>query len=142
MMKDNKFDEINEALDTSIESSITEIQKDAVPIPKQETDDVTKDYEYTRGNLYSLIEKGQEALNGIMELAAESDSPRAYEVAGQILKSVGDNTDKLLDLQKKLKQLEEDSGKSTGGNVTNNAVFVGSTTELQKLLKKGILNNK
>ena len=141
MMKDNKFDEINEALDTSIESSITEIQKDAVPIPKQETDDVTKDYENTRGNLYSLIEKGQEALNGIMELAAESDSPRAYEVAGQLLKSVGDNTDKLLDLQKKLKELEEETGKPIG-NVTNNAVFVGSTTELQKLLKKGLLNNK
>ena len=141
MMKDNKFDEINEALDTSIESSITEIKKDAVPIPKQETNDVTKDYEYTRGNLYSLIEKGQEALNGIMELAAESDSPRAYEVAGQLLKSVGDNTDKLLDLQKKLKDLEEETGKPIG-NVTNNAVFVGSTTELQKLLKKGLLNNK
>ena len=141
MMKDNKFDEINEALDTSIESSITEIKKDAVPIPKQETNDVTKDYEYTRGNLYSLIEKGQEALNGIMELAAESDSPRAYEVAGQLLKSVGDNTDKLLDLQKKLKELEEETGKPIG-NVTNNAVFVGSTTELQKLLKKGLLNNK
>ena len=141
MMKDDKFDQINEALDTSIESSITEIKKDAVPIPKQETNDVTKDYEYTRGNLYSLIEKGQEALNGIMELAAESDSPRAYEVAGQILKSVGDNTDKLLDLQKKLKELEEETGKPIG-NVTNNAVFVGSTTELQKLLKKGLLNNK
>ena len=141
MMKDDKFDEINEALDTSIESSITEIKKDAVPIPKQETNDVTKDYEYTRGNLYSLIEKGQEALNGIMELAAESDSPRAYEVAGQLLKSVGDNTDKLLDLQKKLKDLEEETGKPIG-NVTNNAVFVGSTTELQKLLKKGLLNNK
>tara|TARA_Y100000401_G_scaffold48862_1_gene37987 strand:- start:367 stop:792 length:426 start_codon:yes stop_codon:yes gene_type:complete len=141
MMKDDKFDQINEALDTSIESSITEIKKDAVPIPKQETNDVTKDYEYTRGNLYSLIEKGQEALNGIMELAAESDSPRAYEVAGQLLKSVGDNTDKLLDLQKKLKELEEETGKPIG-NVTNNAVFVGSTTELQKLLKKGLLNNK
>ena len=141
MMKDDKFDQINEALDTSIESSISETKKDAVPIPKQETDDVTKDYEYTRGNLYSLIEKGQEALNGIMELAAESDSPRAYEVAGQILKSVGDNTDKLLDLQKKLKELEEETGKPIG-NVTNNAVFVGSTTELQKLLKKGLLNNK
>ena len=141
MMKDDKFDQIKEALDTSIESSITEIKKDAVPIPKQETDDVTKDYEYTRGNLYSLIEKGQEALNGIMELAAESDSPRAYEVAGQLLKSVGDNTDKLLDLQKKLKDLEEETGKPIG-NVTNNAVFVGSTTELQKLLKKGLLNNK
>ena len=141
MMKDDKFDQINEALDTSIESSITEIKKDAVPIPKQETNDVTKDYEYTRGNLYSLIEKGQEALNGIMELAAESDSPRAYEVAGQLLKSVGDNTDKLLDLQKKLKELEEETGKPIG-NVTNTAVFVGSTTELQKLLKKGLLNNK
>ena len=141
MMKDDKFDQINEALDTSIESSITEIKKDAVPIPKQETNDVTKDYEYTRGNLYSLIEKGQEALTGIMELAAESDSPRAYEVAGQLLKSVGDNTDKLLDLQKKLKELEEETGKPIG-NVTNNAVFVGSTTELQKLLKKGLLNNK
>ena len=141
MMKADKFDKINEALDTSIESSITEIKKDAVPIPKQETNDVTKDYEYTRGNLYSLIEKGQEALNGIMELAAESDSPRAYEVAGQLLKSVGDNTDKLLDLQKKLKELEEETGKPIG-NVTNNAVFVGSTTELQKLLKKGLLNNK
>ena len=141
MMKDDKFDQINEALDTSIESSITEIKKDAVPIPKQDTNDVTKDYEYTRGNLYSLIEKGQEALNGIMELAAESDSPRAYEVAGQLLKSVGDNTDKLLDLQKKLKELEEETGKPIG-NVTNNAVFVGSTTELQKLLKKGLLNNK
>ena len=141
MMKDDKFDQINEALDTSIESSITEIKKDAVPIPKQETNDVTKDYEYTRGNLYSLIEKGQEALNGIMELAAESDGPRAYEVAGQLLKSVGDNTDKLLDLQKKLKELEEETGKPIG-NVTNNAVFVGSTTELQKLLKKGLLNNK
>ena len=141
MMKDDKFDQINEALDTSIESSITEIKKDAVPIPKQETNDVTKDYEYTRGNLYSLIEKGQEALNGIMELAAESDSPRAYEVAGQLLKSVGDNTDKLLDLQKKLKDLEEETGKPIG-NVTNNAVFVCSTTELQKLLKKGLLNNK
>ena len=141
MMKDDKFDQINEALDTSIESSLTDIKKDAVPIPKQETNDVTKDYEYTRGNLYSLIEKGQEALNGIMELAAESDSPRAYEVAGQLLKSVGDNTDKLLDLQKKLKDLEEETGKPIG-NVTNNAVFVGSTTELQKLLKKGLLNNK
>ena len=141
MMKDDKFDQINEALDTTIESSITEIKKDAVPIPKQETNDVTKDYEYPRGKLYSLIEKGQEALNGIMELAAESDSPRAYEVAGQLLKSVGDNTDKLLDLQKKLKDLEEETGKPIG-NVTNNAVFVGSTTELQKLLKKGLLNNK
>lgn len=140
-MKDNKFNEIDKALD--IESSITEVQKDVVPVPQQDTStkDVKKDYDYTRANLYSLIEKGQEALNGIMELAAESDSPRAYEVAGQILKSVGDTTDKLLDLQKKVKDIEEVTGKTTN-NVTNNAVFVGSTTELQKLLKQGFLNNK
>ena len=66
-------------------------------------DDVTRDYEYTRGNLYSIIEKGQEAIDGILELAQESDMPRAYEVAGQLIKSVSDATDKLMDLQKKLK---------------------------------------
>ena len=107
---------------------------------KNVTDDVDKDYEYTRSNLYSLIEKGQESLNGIMELAGESASPRAYEVAGQLIKSVADTTDKLADLQKKVKELDEDSPKSPS-TVTNNAVFVGSTTELQKMLKKGILNN-
>ena len=66
-------------------------------------DDITKDYEYTRGNLYSIIEKGQEAINGILEIAQESEMPRAYEVAGQLIKSVSDATDKLIDLQKKLK---------------------------------------
>jgi hypothetical protein len=100
-----------------------------------------KDYEYTRANLYSLIEKGQEAINGIMELAGESDSPRAYEVAGQLIKNVADTTDKLIDLQKKLKEVEEDTAKTTN-NTTNNAIFVGSTSELSKLLKQGFLNNK
>lgn len=97
--------------------------------------DVEKDYEYTRGNLYSLIEKGQEAINGILELAQESEMPRAYEVAGQLIKNVADATDKLMDLQKKLKEVEE--GKTPKGptNVTN-ALFVGSTAELAKLLKK------
>ena len=76
-----------------------------------------------------------------MELAGEGGSPRAYEVAGQLIKSVADTTDKLIDLQKKLKDVEEDSVK-TASNVTNNAVFVGSTSELQKLLKQGFLNNK
>jgi len=76
-----------------------------------------------------------------MELAAESDQPRAYEVAGQLIKSVGDVTDKLIDLQKKLKDMEEETVKTTN-NVTNNAVFVGSTSELSKLLKQGFLNNK
>ena len=104
------------------------------------TNDVEKDYDYTRANLYSLIEKGQESLNGIMELAGESASPRAYEVAGQIIKSVADTTDKLMELQKKVKEVDEDKQKTTN-NVTNNAVFVGSTSDLSKMLKKGFLNN-
>ena len=137
-MKDN-YDSIDEALD--IESSIVE-STPVKPVPKkQDKDDITKDYEYTRANLYSLIEKGQEAINGIMELAGESASPRAYEVAGQLIKSVADTTDKLADLQKKLKDLEEDNTKKGPNNVTNNALFVGSTSELSKLLKQGFLNN-
>jgi hypothetical protein len=104
--------------------------------------DIKKDYEYTRANLYSLIEKGQEAINGIMELAQESDQPRAYEVAGQLIKSVADTTDKLIDLQKKLKDVEEDSGKKSVNVTNNSALFVGSTAELSKLLKQGFLNNK
>ena len=137
------YDSIDEALNTtsSIEVSTTpkggSIEKqDAI---KNVTDDIDKDYEYTRANLYSLIEKGQESLNGIMELAGESASPRAYEVAGQIIKSVADTTDKLLDLQKKVKEVDEEKGKPT--QVTNNAVFVGSTTELQKMLKSGFKDN-
>jgi hypothetical protein len=99
--------------------------------------DIDKDYEYTRGNLYSIIEKGQEAINGILELAQESEMPRAYEVAGQLIKSVSDATDKLMDLQKKLKDVEEET-KVKGPSTVNNALFVGSTAELQKLLKSGL----
>jgi len=100
-------------------------------------DDITKDYEYTRGNLYSIIEKGQEAINGILELAQESEMPRAYEVAGQLIKSVSDATDKLMDLQKKLKDVEEET-QQKGPSTVNNALFVGSTAELAKLLKNGV----
>lgn len=102
------------------------------------SDDIKKDYIYTRGNLYSLIEKGQEAINGILELAQESEMPRAYEVAGQLIKNVADATDKLMDLQKKLKDVEEEKQAKGPSNVTN-ALFVGSTAELAKLLKD---NNK
>jgi len=137
----NTFDGLDSAL--NIESNIVEIEnvKEELKISPLKTDDIQKDYEYTRANLYSLIEKGQEAINGIMELAGEGGSPRAYEVAGQLIKSVGDVTDKLIDLQKKLKEVEDESTKTTN-NVTNNAVFVGSTSELSKLLKQGFLNNK
>ena len=98
-------------------------------------DDITKDYEYTRGNLYSIIEKGQEAINGILELAQESDMPRAYEVAGQLVKSVSDATDKLMDLQKKLKDVEEETVQK-GPSTVNNSLFVGSTADLAKMLKE------
>ena len=99
--------------------------------------DIEKDYEYTRGNLYSIIEKGQEAINGILELAQDSEMPRAYEVAGQLIKSVSDATDKLMDLQKKVIDVNEDAPQK-GPNTVNNALFVGSTAELAKLLKNGV----
>ena len=139
-MKDS-YDSLNDTFNTDpVESTeIVKEQKRKEQIQKL-TDDVSKDYDYTRGNLYSLIEKGQEAINGIMEVAGETASPRAYEVAGQLIKSVADSTDKLMDLQKKVKEIDEDKPK-TQNNVTNNALFVGSTSELSKMLKDGILNN-
>ena len=136
----NNYDSIDDAL--NIESDIVETKPIKKPeIVKSKEDDIEKDYTYSRANLYSLIEKGQEAINGIMEVAGEGGSPRAYEVAGQLIKSVADTTDKLIDLQKKLKDVEDEAKKTTN-NVTNNAVFVGSTSELQKMLKQGFLNNK
>ena len=137
----DKFKSIDEALNIT-DSEIVPTKKDAVKKEEMtKINEIEKDYEYTRANLYSLIEKGQEAINGIMEVAGESASPRAYEVAGQLIKSVADTTDKLMDLQKKIKDVNEDSPTKTN-NVTNNALFVGSTSELSKMLKKGFLNNK
>jgi len=135
MKMTKKFDKLNDTF--NIESEIVSIEKEVKPqIDKISTksNDVVKDYEYTRGNLYSLIEKGQEAINGILELAQESEMPRAYEVAGQLIKNVADATDKLMDLQKKLKDVEEE--KQKGPTTVNNALFVGSTAELAKLLKQ------
>ena len=96
--------------------------------------DREKDYEYTRGELYSLIDQGQEAVRGALEVAQESGHPRAYEVAVAAMKHVSDMTDKLADLHKKMKDLDED--KKGPSKVTNNAMFVGSTSELQKMLKQ------
>ena len=126
----------------NVESTIVPAKENVGITPEQKPDrliksDIDKDYEYTRGNLYSIIEKGQEAINGILELAQESEMPRAYEVAGQLIKSVSDATDKLMDLQKKLKDVEEET-KVKGPSTVNNALFVGSTAELQKLLKTGL----
>ena len=134
----SKFNDLNDTF--NVESEVVpektkEIQK--IEEAASSMQDVKKDYEYTRGNLYSIIEKGQEALNGILELAQESEMPRAYEVAGQLIKNVADATDKLIDLQKKLKDIEEDK-QIRGPSTVNNALFVGSTAELQKLLKSGL----
>lgn len=137
MKMTKKFDSLNDAF--NVEGEIIPVESKS-EIEKIETiastvDDIKKDYNYTRGNLYSLIEKGQEAINGILELAQESEMPRAYEVAGQLIKNVADATDKLMDLQKKLKDIEEEKvGK--GPTTVNNALFVGSTAELAKLLKQ------
>ena len=133
-----KFDDLNETFNVAGEIVSKEIESVEHKVEKiaKESDDLKKDYEYTRGNLYSIIEKGQEALNGILELAQESEMPRAYEVAGQLIKNVADATDKLIDLQKKLKDIDEQKVKGPT-NVTN-ALFVGSTAELSKLLKNGL----
>ena len=129
----SKFDELNDAFNVTGDIVQKESVTRKIEKIKDSTEDVKKDYEYTRGNLYSIIEKGQEALNGILELAQESEMPRAYEVAGQLIKNVADATDKLLDLQKKLKDVNEESKKGPT-NVTN-ALFVGSTSDLSKFLK-------
>ena len=133
-MKTSKFDDLNDTFNVEtniVPTEVSEVQKKEV---KSNDDHIQKDYEYTRGNLYSIIEKGQEAINGILELAQESEMPRAYEVAGQLIKSVSDATDKLMDLQKKLKDVNEEE-KSKGPSTVNNALFVGSTSELTKMLK-------
>ena len=139
----SKFDSLNDTFNTDDGIEVDAIDKaENTELQKSQTraENVEKDYDYTRGNLYSLIEKGQEAINGIMEVAGETASPRAYEVAGQLIKSVADTTDKLADLHKKVKEIEADNPK-TQSTVTNNALFVGSTAELQKMLKDGMLNN-
>ena len=103
------------------------------PVVKKGMDDVEKDYEYQRQNFYNLVERGSDAIEGILELAKESDHPRAYEVAGNLIKQVADVTEKLGDLQEKMKKLKEVPSNAPK-NVTN-ALFVGSTKELQSMLK-------
>jgi hypothetical protein len=147
-MTNPKSKKASDPIGQSLEIESTVVSTDSLNIPdvievnnsESKINQIKKDYEYTRGNLYSLIEKGQEAINGILELAQESDSPRAYEVAGQLIKSVADTTDKVIDLQKKMKDLGDNSQKGPT-NVTN-ALFIGSTTELSKILKTQDLNHK
>ena len=132
-----KYKDLSDAFDVTSEIVKSQDVSKELKAIASDNGDVRKDYEYTRGNLYSIIEKGQEAINSILELAQESETPRAYEAAGQLIKNVSDATDKLIDLQKKMKDLEAEDTPKGPQNVTN-ALFVGSTAELQKLLKKGL----
>ena len=131
-----KFDKLNETFNVDGEIVPVEAESVSEQIEKYASDvnDIKKDYEYARGNLYSLVEKGQEAINGMLELAQESEMPRAYEVLGQLIKTTTETTEKLMALHKKKKDVEEDVPK--GPTTVNNALFVGSTTELAKLLKQ------
>ena len=117
------------------------VEKVKPSLKKTETEDVKQDYEVSRAQLHNLVMKGQEAVDGILDVARASDHPRAYEVAGQLIKNVGDVADKLIDLQQKMKELDKEEKKGPP-NVTN-AMFVGSTSDLQKMLKqqKNINNN-
>jgi hypothetical protein len=136
MKMTKKFDKLNETFNVDGEIVPVEAESVSEKIEKYESDsnDIKKDYEYARGNLYSLVEKGQEAINGMLELAQESEMPRAYEVLGQLIKTTTETTEKLMALHKIKKDVEEDAPK--GPTTVNNALFVGSTTELAKLLKQ------
>jgi hypothetical protein len=144
MKMTKKNEKLNEVFNVSGEVVEVEVE-DEIEIKKVKStpssvDDIRKDYEYTRGNIYSIIEKGQEAINNVLELAQETESARAYEVVGQLIKNVSDAADKLIDLQKKLKDLDETKSVKGPTNVTN-ALFVGSTAELSKLLKNQLKND-
>ena len=127
---DQKLDELLEITETLPAKKETKV---IIPRPK-DSEDVSADYKYSRENFYNLVERGQDAIDGILELAKESEHPRTYEVAGQLIKNVGEVTEKLLDLQDKIKKLKEVPNNAPK-NVTN-ALYVGSTAELQKMLKK------
>ena len=126
-------DILNEVLGVSEPTPKEVVVNEPVPRPSDELDDVDADYKYQRDNFYNLIEKGQNAIEGILNVAKESDHPRGYEVAGNLIKQVAEVTEKLGDLQEKMKKLKEVPN-SAPKNVTN-ALFVGSTAEPQKMLK-------
>jgi uncharacterized protein YukE len=148
----SNFDSIDEALDIESSAAPTPKHHDLVNVTdetsiekssgKSTMSDKQKDYEYSRAQLYSLIEKGQEAVNGALELANEGDSARSYEVAINGIKNVSEVAEKLIDLQKKLKDIDAENITNNQTNVTNNSVFVGSTSDLQKMIKEGIMSNK
>ena len=125
--------DIDKQLDDILDISqdIKQKSTEVVKVPER-TEHAETDYRYARENLYNLVERGQDAIDGILDLSKETESPRAYEVAGQLIKTVSDTAEKLIDIQKKLKDLEKENDVKT----QHNHLYVGSTSELQKFLKK------
>ena len=136
-MKNNVTDGLNKVFEVGTDLVEVEKENKKVDVP----DVIDNDYKYARENLYGVIEKSTDALDNLIDLAKASEHPRAFEVVAQLTKTLVDANKDLLDIQKKVKDLEDESTKTTNNNVTNNALFVGSTSELSKLLKQGFLNN-
>ena len=126
-------DKLNEVLDIAGEVLPATIQDESTELVIPQDKDPDSDFETGRENLYKLLDKGNDAIDGILALAKEGEHPRAYEVAGQLIKTVADVSKDLLELQEKLKKIKDVP--NTGPKSVTNALFVGSTTELQKLLK-------
>ena len=127
---DQKLDEL-----LDIQGEIVEVEKRLPTLAKgsyTKQEEQSSDYKYSREVFYGLVERGQDAIEGILDIARESEHPRVYEVAGQLIKTVSETTEKLIDLQAKMKELDKDD--SMPNKVSNN-LFVGSSTELQRLLK-------
>ena len=139
-MKNTIDDRLDELLDINNEAEevVKETNKQLVPRDPngrftERKGEQQVDYKYTRNTLYGLVERGQDAIEGILDLAKESEHPRTYEVAGQLIKTVSETSEKLLQIQKMMDDLEDDKPRN---QTTNQNLFVGSTAELQKLLKK------
>ena len=124
---DKKLDDV-----LDIQSTIKK-ETTAVVVPKERSQNIETDYKYTRENLYGLVERGQDAIEGILDVCKETENPRAYEVAGQLIKTVGETAEKLIDVQKKLKDLEKENESI---KTQHNHLYVGNPAELQKFLKK------
>jgi hypothetical protein len=125
--------DIDKQLDDILDISQDIKQKTEVVKLPERAENIETDYRYARENLYNLVERGQDAIDGILDLSRETESPRAYEVAGQLIKTVSDTAEKLIDIQKKLKDLEKEN---ESVKTQHNHLYVGSTSELQKFLKK------
>jgi len=129
-----------DGLDQVFDVEPTEIIESPKEVPSSQKPEIQQDYEVTRAQLHNLVMKGQEAIDGILDVARSSDHPRAYEVAGQLIKNVADVADKLIDLQKKMKDIDEKPRSSP--TTVNNTMFVGSTSELAKILKQNSKETK